>query len=182
MRWRTAKNVKTMNSENTVCFKHQVDESECSGQYHYTRCGLDNIYLSNGYKIRDTKFGSAVAVLHVDELYKEIARHLVNTKKTLTGKEFRFIRKNLDLTQSALGRLLGVDSQTIARREKSDIVENDAGTHVLRMLFIQRENEAQKMESLIELLDSMDEDVDATLCLTIESDESWNAHKVMQAA
>lgn len=30
--------------------------------YHYTQCGLDNVWLENGYKVKKTAYGQAVAV------------------------------------------------------------------------------------------------------------------------
>ena len=52
------------------------------------------------------------------QLHRVIGEHLACSKKALTGKEVRFLRKQMDLTQSELGRLVGLDAQSVARWEK----------------------------------------------------------------
>ncbi|MBS0522250.1 MAG: transcriptional regulator [Proteobacteria bacterium] len=90
---------------------------------HYPECGLDNVYLVNGYRVRRTPYGEAVSIEDVDGLYASIARSLVEKAGALNGKEFRFLRKHLGFSQSRLGEWLGYDEQTVSRweREKSDI-------------------------------------------------------------
>jgi DNA-binding transcriptional regulator YiaG len=86
--------------------------------YHYTRCGLDNVWLRNGYRIEDLgEYGESVVVENVEQLERTIARHLVDQSRPLTGQEFRFLRTMMDMTQSAIGRRLGKDYQSVARWE-----------------------------------------------------------------
>ncbi len=87
--------------------------------FKYKGAGLDNIYLSNGYKIRKTRYGKAVAVEDVEGLHKAIGLYLVDNRAYLSGAEFRFLRKELDLSQKQLGRLIGVGEQAIAKWEKT---------------------------------------------------------------
>src|SRR4030095_4658011 len=87
------------------------------GLYHYTLCGLDNIWLVNGYKHHDTAYGPGVAVEDVDGLHRAIATDLICGKRDLSGKELRFLRKGLDLSQEGLAMLLGTTAQTVARWE-----------------------------------------------------------------
>ena len=49
-----------------------------------------------------------------------IGKGLIKKAGPLTGKEFRFLRLELDLSQKALGQLLDKTDQTIAGWEKSD--------------------------------------------------------------
>jgi hypothetical protein len=50
---------------------------------HYTACGLDNVYLLNGFK-RETIDGEEyVTVEDLDGLWKAIGLHLVTTRKAL---------------------------------------------------------------------------------------------------
>ena len=51
--------------------------------YHYTECGLNNIYLVNGYYIIETKRGKAVSINDVDGLHRVIGMFLVSLKKDL---------------------------------------------------------------------------------------------------
>lgn len=86
--------------------------------YHYTRCGLDNVWLVNGYREEDLgEYGKTVVIEQVEDLERVIARRLVDQDRPLTGQEFRFLRVMLDLSQTAVGRRLGKDYQSVARWE-----------------------------------------------------------------
>ena len=86
--------------------------------YHYTECGLNKVWLQNGYTVHKTPYGNGVSIDNADGLHRAIALFLVNRKPRLSGGEFRFIRKELDMSQKALGEILGKDAQSVARWEK----------------------------------------------------------------
>jgi DNA-binding transcriptional regulator YiaG len=89
--------------------------------YHYKECGLDNIYLMNGYLIEDVDGEEYVSVDSVDELWKAIGLNLVTSQKILSPKEVRFLRSQMEKTQSEVASLLRVDDQTVARWEKGKV-------------------------------------------------------------
>ena len=86
--------------------------------YHYTECGLDYVYLMDGFEIIETAYGPAVQVINASKLDKAIALAIVRHQNRLTGQEVRFLRGLLDMTQAELGSALGKDAQTVARWEK----------------------------------------------------------------
>jgi len=88
--------------------------------YHYKMCGLDDIYLLNGFKIQTTEYGQGVSVENAQELHKEIGRFLILNRKALSRKEIKFLRKEMEVTQEDLGQCLGVTGQTVARYEKGE--------------------------------------------------------------
>ena len=75
--------------------------------YHYTQCGLEDVYLLNGFKRKEGPYGSGVTVTDIDGLHRAIGWHLVNERKTLTARELRFLRKEMELTQAELGAKIG---------------------------------------------------------------------------
>jgi putative transcriptional regulator len=85
--------------------------------HHYRICGLDNVWLANGYEWIDTAYGKALRVFKVEELHRAIGRTLI-AKPRLTGREFRWVRVALDLSQGALGEMFGVTDQAVAKWEK----------------------------------------------------------------
>lgn len=86
--------------------------------YHFTSCGLDYVYLINGYDIiEDPEEGECLVIHDANMLHKEIAKNILLYRKQLTHQEIRFFRSLLQLTQQQLGELLGVDSRTIQRWE-----------------------------------------------------------------
>lgn len=91
-------------------------------QLHYTACGLDNVWLESGYIVKQTKQGEAVAVNDVDGLHRLIALQLVEKPGRLSGKEFRFLRVQLGLTQEALGLLVDLTENAVSLWERNNAV------------------------------------------------------------
>lgn len=85
--------------------------------YHYTGCGLDDVWLDGGVVFHDTPYGRGVSIMEVDDLHRVIGLRLADSLRKLRGKEVRFLRNELDLSQKALGDLLGVGDTTVARWE-----------------------------------------------------------------
>lgn len=90
--------------------------------FHYTACGLDNVWLANGYKIKKTRHGEAVAVEDVDGLHRLLTKALIDKHGRLTGKEFRFLRIQLGLSQEALGAMLDFSENAVSLWERKDTV------------------------------------------------------------
>jgi len=90
--------------------------------FHYTQCGLDNVWLANGYDAKTTPYGKAVAVHDVDGLHALLAAQLAKNPGPLTGKEFRFLRAWLGMTQETLAGRMGVTEGALSLWERKDAV------------------------------------------------------------
>ena len=112
-------------------------KEELRRPYHYSECGLDDVYLTSGYQVQDTDYGRGVSVKDVDGLHQAIGLWLTNSKKALSGKEVRFLRKELVLTQAQLGDLLGASNQSVARWEKGETEMPGAADLLLRVIYVQ---------------------------------------------
>ena len=123
--------------------------------YHYQECGLNNIYLKNGYHEIDTPYGKAVSITDTEGLNKAIAHHLITYKPKLTGSEFRFLRKHLELSQAKLAVLLSNSEQAIALWEKKSNIPKWA-CNMLRKLVSEHLGENQKLIEIIERFNDMD--------------------------
>lgn len=102
--------------------------------YHYTECGLDNVWLANGYNEIDTAYGKAFSVTAADELLREIAVQVAHKPGRLTGKEFRFLRVHLRLSQAAMAKVQGVSEQNVSLWERHGKVPR-ANDTLLRFYF-----------------------------------------------
>ena len=89
--------------------------------YNYTECGLDNVWLKNGFKHETFgEYGIAVAVHDEKNLWQVIGRSIAHQDSRMDGQELRFLRTLLDWTQTDLGRRLGYnDGQIVAKWEKA---------------------------------------------------------------
>jgi putative transcriptional regulator len=122
----------------------------------YTGCGLDDIWLSSGYELETIDGEPTITVRNLDGLIEAIGRFLVRRKKLLTGKEIRFLRQHMDMTQSKLARLLGCDAQQIARYEKGQSRMPGAADRLLRMLVREHLNDPTFVREFLETVDQMD--------------------------
>jgi putative transcriptional regulator len=126
--------------------------------YHYTECGLDDVWLRGGFEEVTTEHGTGVAIMHDEELHNAIGRHLATSKKVLSGKELRFLRKEMDLTQAALGKMVGLSDQQVARWEKGQCNIPSAADHLLRVLYLEHIGGNLKVRELLTLLKETDSD------------------------
>jgi transcriptional regulator with XRE-family HTH domain len=88
--------------------------------YHYVESGLDNIFLLNGVSETATDYGTMVHIENINGLHRAIGLHIVENEKPMSGPEFRFLRKQMGLSQVELAKDLGVTDQTIANYEKGN--------------------------------------------------------------
>ena len=122
----------------------------------YPDCGLDDVYLVSGYEKVKTPYGDGISVKNLDGLHKAIGCYLAKEKKVLNGKELRFLRKQMDLTQSELGALVGLSYQQVARWEKEVCPIPPAAETILRVLFIEDVGGAIKVRALLGSLEERD--------------------------
>src|SRR5262245_44041653 len=103
--------------------------------YHYTECGLSNVYLVNGYKFHETPRGKSVSIHDIEGLHKAIGLFFVTSKRDLSGDEVRFLRHEMLMSQNTLGKLLGVSEQAVRRWETGKIAIPKPSEGLLRLLY-----------------------------------------------
>lgn len=157
-----------------------------SDRYHYTECGLDNIYLLNGFESVETPRGKAVQIKNIDGLHRAIGTMLAQEKKNLNGNEFRFLRHEINQTQQTLAGILGVNVQSVARWEKGRTKSTIDGPaqrllRILYMEFIKQNNDIaeslRELSELDEILENDDEDIVFT-----DTGEGWQPQPMEDAA
>lgn len=118
--------------------------------YHYTDGGLRNVWLANGYEIKKTPFGEGVAFHNLDGLTESICIALTKKAGVLTGSEFRYIRSaGMLLSQPALGKLMGIDGQSVARWEKTGKVPKWADK-LVRLMYLAQAQGNEPISSAVE--------------------------------
>lgn len=103
---------------------------------HYKACGLDNVYLLNGFKTEVVDGEEYLIIEDLNGLWKAIGLHLVTTRKELEPKEMRFLRHRMNLTQAELAGQMRVTEQTIMRWEKGLTEALGPADFMLRVLFL----------------------------------------------
>ncbi len=125
--------------------------------FHYTMCGLDDVYLTSGYERVATEYGDGIAIQDMDGLHKAVGEFLVRFKKTLNGKEVRFLRHDLDLTQSDLADILRVTDQTVARWEKGEVQVPGPAELLLRLVYLEHIDGRMDVKDLAEAIRQVDQ-------------------------
>ena len=124
--------------------------------YHYVQCGLDYVWLQNGFKIVETPYGKSVKIYKPDLLDAAICEHLIEKAEPLSGREFRFLRFQLDMSQKRIGELMGKEAQTVALWEKSERVNQEVN-FVIRHIYKQTIIKAkQTYVEMVDHLNSLD--------------------------
>jgi DNA-binding transcriptional regulator YiaG len=107
-----------------------------SKMLHYTDGDLKNIWLVNGFEVRDTPYGQGVAIHDIDGLTKTICLTLTSKSSTLISEEFRYLRSaGILISQVDLALMMGVDVQSIAHWERGKWLPQWADK-LIRVLFI----------------------------------------------
>ncbi|WP_454917093.1 helix-turn-helix domain-containing protein [Xanthobacter sediminis] len=111
-------------------------QGDAAEPYHYTECGLDNIYLANGFRKETYDGEEYVSIENVDGLWKAIGFSLLRRSNLLEPKEIRFLRRHIGMTQAELAQMLRVDAQTVARWEKGQTEIQGPADMAIRVLML----------------------------------------------
>jgi DNA-binding transcriptional regulator YiaG len=142
------------------------------GLLHYTLCGLNYVYLTNGFRRQETEYGMVTAVDDIEGLRRAIAHDIVHNRAHLSGREVRFLRKELDLSQNGLALCQGVDGQTVARWEKGRTRIPGPADRLLRVLYKLHVGGDDDVAGLVATLAQLD-DIDCERRSFEESGGTW---------
>lgn len=134
--------------------------------YKYTESGLKNVWLANGYRER----GDAVSIEDSDGLHKAIGRSLAR-KPNLSGPEFRYLRKELGLSQARIASLLKVTEDAVSLWERNGRVPQ-ASARVVQAMYLEFVDGDVKLRELVETLSNLDNKT-AERMIFREADGGW---------
>ena len=146
--------------------------------YHYTECGLDDVYLMDGFERSESARGRTVAIKNIDALHRAIGEHLSRHKKNLSGKEMRFLRREMLMSQATLAHLLDVSEQTVHRWEAEKTAFPKAAEALVRRLYLEQgaveeERLRDTLNRIAELEDKLDRKRHMTFALSGRTRTKW---------
>jgi DNA-binding transcriptional regulator YiaG len=106
--------------------------------YHYTESGLDNVMVYGVEPCIDDDGDEVVTIANVRGLHRAIARAIVTHQGGISGKELRFLRTEMGMTQAELAKVVHHDAQSVARWEKSERPIAPTAEALIRLLAIER--------------------------------------------
>lgn len=141
--------------------------------YHYTGCGLRNVWLRNGYTVRETPYGESVAIHNAEGLHNAIGLHLVNDKPRLSASEVRFLRKELDMSQSDLARILGVGETSVRNWENNRGQITKPAERMIRVLYREHVCGDGHVRALIDRISQLNRDIYRKRLELEETEDGW---------
>ena len=105
--------------------------------YHYTECGLDNVFIDGLEAVNDHADEPTITIPAIGLLHKVIAESIINRPFKITGKELRFLRTEMGLTQDGLARILKVTNITVSRWEREETAIKDTAEMLVRLMAAQ---------------------------------------------
>ena len=147
--------------------------------YKYTDGGLRNVWLANGFAVKRTPYGEAVAIEDVPGLTRAICAALTKKPGRLTGAEFRYLRLHFRLSQKGLGQLFGNSEQAVAIWEKTSKIPLLADKH-LRLLWAERDDGNETIKRLMDRLNIVERVTQSRIVLR-ETRSGWKSKVELEA-
>jgi transcriptional regulator with XRE-family HTH domain len=95
--------------------------------YRYTECGLDNVAIEGINVLVDDGDAKSITIPNINGLHRCIAHGIVSKKSGITGKELRYLRTEMGMTQAELAKVVHREPLTISRWERGeDVIDSNA--------------------------------------------------------
>jgi len=87
---------------------------------------------------RDDDGDEVCTILNVPGLHKAIASGIVTHEAGMNGRELRFLRTEMGMTQAELAKVVHHDTQSIGRWERNENPIDPTAEALIRLLVVQR--------------------------------------------
>jgi len=143
--------------------------------YSYDTCGLDNVYLLNGYEETETSEGKATSIHDLDGLHQAMAESIVELGRPLEGPEFKFLRVEMDLSQKSVGRIFDKTDQAVAKWEKGTTGIPLMADASMRQIYMESLGKDSKLRELLSALNELDRSQQQHEMRFEDTDEGWKS-------
>lgn len=106
--------------------------------YRYSECGLNHVFIEGLTVVVDDAGEKVHSIPNLPSLHRAIAKSIIMQKSGLSGKELRFLRTEMGLSQAEMAEVFHVTRATVNRweRDKGEIDSN--AQVVIRLLAAER--------------------------------------------
>lgn len=105
--------------------------------YHYTECGLESVVIEGLDQVRDHAGDDTLTIPAIGRLHRVIAEGIVMLPSKMSGKELRFLRTEMGLTQEKLADVLKVTLLTVSRWEREESPIKDTAEMLIRLMAVE---------------------------------------------
>jgi DNA-binding transcriptional regulator YiaG len=117
--------------------------------YRYDECGLDNVILVGLEACEDDGGEAVVTIRNPNGLHRAIVEGIAKKPTGITGRELRFVRTELGLTQAEMAAVISKDVQTVGRWERGEHPIDPTADTVIRVMALQH------VESVLPAIEEM---------------------------
>ena len=108
--------------------------------YRYTECGLDNVLIEGMNVLVDDGGEKSITIPNINGLHRAIALGIVRKRSGISGKDLRYLRTEMGMTQAQLAAVVHREPLTISRWERGeDDIDSNAEV-LIRMCAAQELN------------------------------------------
>ena len=107
-------------------------------EYVYSECGLDNVIIRGMLTQIDDMGDEVYCIPNVNVLHRTIAEAIIKHQSSISGKELRFLRTEIGLTQAEMAKFVHVDTQTVGRWERGETPIQPAAEALIRKLIAEK--------------------------------------------
>lgn len=88
--------------------------------YRYTECGLDNVLIEGMNVLVDDGETKSATIPNINALHRVIALGIVLKHSGMNGKELRYLRTEMGMTQAQMAQVVHREPLTISRWERGE--------------------------------------------------------------
>jgi DNA-binding transcriptional regulator YiaG len=105
--------------------------------YRYTESGLDNVMIDGVNLLADDAGERCMVIPNINGLHKAIAHGIVVRRESMSGRELRFIRTEMGMTQAELANMLHREPLAVSRWERAESPIDANAEALVRLYAIQ---------------------------------------------
>lgn len=102
--------------------------------YRYTDCGLDNVIIDGVSFVADDAGEEVLSIPNINGLHHVIALGIVTREVMMSGREMRFLRTEMGVTQAELAAMIHREPLTISRWERGETDIDANAETIVRLL------------------------------------------------
>src|SRR6185295_14124885 len=105
--------------------------------YRYTEGGLDDVIIEGIQILGDDSGEECVTIANVNGLHRAIAHGIVRRRSGMTGREMRFLRSELGMTQAELAAMVHREPLAVSRWERGESPIDSNAEAIVRLYAVQ---------------------------------------------
>jgi DNA-binding transcriptional regulator YiaG len=105
--------------------------------FRYTDSGLDNVTIVGVDFPMDDAGEECIIIRNINGLHRAIAHGIVTRRNSMNGKELRFLRTELGMTQAELAGMLHREPLAVSRWERGESPIDENAEAIVRLHAIQ---------------------------------------------